>query len=196
MAEAVDPLTSLENRLTALESKVESLKPKKKDAWDKAQTLSSFMTPLLTAAIGTWLIGLVNVGLQRQQLQVTSVKEMQGLLTELRNPQITPDKAEAAAYALAAFGQAAVTPLLNEIQTGQPTLVIAGETGLRAVGMTDPKPTCQRLTEVVRNRSQLYIWITHRSNIQLLGDLECRDAGAVSSRSTSDCSRRALPRRD
>ena len=39
--------------------------------------------------------------------------------------------------------------------------------------MSDPKVTCERLVTVIRSRSQLYAWPTHRAALELIGDLSC-----------------------
>lgn len=169
-------LEDVDLRLKELQKKVEGLQPKKRDNWEKMQMIASISTPLITFLLGFFFINLVNQGIERQKMQVSNVSQMQGLLKELRDPTTPAEEAETAAIALSAFGPAAITPLLNLIQTGEANSVIAGETGLRAIGMTDQKLTCQRLVEVIQSRSPLYSWFTHRSAIHLIGDLSCRDA--------------------
>lgn len=169
-------LEDVDLRLKELQKKVEGLQPKKRDNWEKVQMIASISTPLITFLLGFFFINLVNQGIERQKMQVSNVSQMQGLLKELRDPTTPAEEAETAAIALSAFGPAAITPLLNLIQTGEANSVIASETGLRAIGMTDQKLTCQRLVEVIQSRSPLYSWFTHRSAIHLIGDLSCSDA--------------------
>ena len=169
-------LEDIDTRLKELQKKVEGIQPKKRDNWEKFQMLASISTPLITFFLGTFLMNLVNQGFERQRLHVTNVTQMQGLLKELRDPNTTAEGAETTAISLSAFGPAAITPLLNLIQSGEANSVIAGEIGLRSVGMTDTELTCNRLIQVIRSRSQLYSWFTHRSAIRLIGDLSCTDA--------------------
>src|SRR5688500_9311946 len=127
----------LSARMDALDQRVAKVERKRRDGWEKAQAIASMATPLLTFGLGLWLVNLANVGLERQKFRVSSVKEMQGLLGDLRDPALTQQEAETTAAALAAFGPAAITPLLNVIETRGPYAVLAGEAGLRAVGMSD-----------------------------------------------------------
>ncbi|MCI0615988.1 hypothetical protein L0244_23635 [bacterium] len=169
-------LEDIDARLKELQKKVEGLQPKKRDNWEKMQMIASIISPLITFFLGFYFINLVNQGIERQKVHVSNVSQMQDLLKELRDPTTPAEEAETAAIALSAFGPAAITPLLNLIQSGEANSVIAGETGLRAIGMTDQALTCQRLKKVIRSRSPLYSWFTHRSAIHLIGDLSCRDA--------------------
>jgi hypothetical protein len=159
-------LEDIDARLKELQKKVDGLQPKKRDNWEKIQMIASISTPLITFLLGFFFINLVNQGIERQKLQVSNVSQMQSLLKELRDPTTPAESAETAAISLSAFGPASITPLLNLIQSGEVNSVIAGETGLRSVGMTDPKLTCKRLEDVIRSRSQLYSWVTHRSAMQ------------------------------
>ena len=165
-----------ELRLQTIEKKLSALQPPEKDGWDKMQILASLLTPILAGILGFFLIDVVRLGFERQQLQISSAKDMENLITQMANPQLTPEQAEITALSLAAFGQFAVSPLIHQIQTGDSNRVIAGETGLRAVGMTEHNFTCDQLTQVVENRTQLFSWGTHRSAIRLLGDLDCKKA--------------------
>jgi len=169
-------LEDIDTRLKELQKKVEGLQPKKRDNWEKMQMIASIISPLITFGLGFFFINLVNQGIERQRVQVSNVSQMQSLLKELRDPSTPAEAAETAAISLSAFGPAAITPLLNLIQSGEANSVIAGETGLRAIGMTDQELTCQRLIKVIHSRSPLYSWFTHRSAIRLIGDLSCKDA--------------------
>jgi hypothetical protein len=172
-------LEKIEARLEDLEKTLEALKPKKKDNWDRAQVFFGILTPLITFFFGLWFVSLVNIGLDRQKFRVSSVKDMQGLLNEIRDPATPVELAQTAAISLAAFGPPSITPLLNVVQTGEANLVIAGETGLRAVGMSDGKETCDRMIEVLDSRSQLYSWFTQRTALRVIGDLACCKARHV-----------------
>jgi hypothetical protein len=169
-------LEDVDHRLKELQKKVEGLQPKKRDNWEKGQMIASISTPLITFFLGFFFINLVNQGIERQKMHVSNVSQMQSLLKELRDPTTPAEEAETAAIALSAFGPAAITPMLNLIQTGEANSVIAGETGLRAIGMTDQEVTCERLVNVISSRSPLYSWFTHRSAIHLIGDLSCKDS--------------------
>jgi hypothetical protein len=182
-APPVDPIARLEESLRCLEGRIERLEkptpppePKRKDNWEKAQILGSILTPIVAGILGYFLITTVNLSLQKQQLQVTGAKEMQGLLADLGNPETSLEKAEASAIALAAYGRLAVVPLINELEAKTLNSQIAAQIGLHAIGVQDHNETCKQLTKAIDNRTRLYSWITHRYSLRLLGELGCQQA--------------------
>lgn len=150
--------------------------PKRRDWWEKCQILSSVLTPLVAGVLGYFLITTVNLSLQKQQLQLSGAKEMQGLLADLGNPDASLEKTEASAVALASFGRFAVIPLINELQAKTLNGQLAAQMGLRAIGVEDQEETCKQLRKTVDNRTRLYGWITHRYALRLLGELGCQKA--------------------
>lgn len=169
-------LRSLECSMDRINERLRAPTPKTKDWWEKSQIIASILTPVIAGVFGFLLITAVNLSLQRQQLQLTGAKEMQGLLADLGNPDAPLEKAEASAVALSSFGRFAIVPLINELQAGTLNRQIAAEAGLRAIGVEDPEQTCAQLIQTIRNRSRLYSWITHRYALHLLGDLNCQKA--------------------
>jgi hypothetical protein len=170
-------LVSLEFLLQHIHERMASPPPKNKDWWDKSQILATVLTPLLAGFLGYLLITTVNLSLQKQQIQLSGAKEMQGLLADLGNPDSTSGKAQASAVALASFGRFAIVPLINELQTGTLNGQVGAVAGLHALGVEDPEETCTQLVRTIENRSRLYSWITHRYALRLLGELNC--GGAV-----------------
>lgn len=150
-----------------------------KDRWDKMQALSPFITGVVLAAIGYFLTGSVDQAVQKSQLQFNYVKEMQELLAKLGDSKTTPEEANTTAVALAAFGSYSIPPLLNEVQSGQPNREAAGEYGLRAVALADPKNACPALGRILENRTAAYNWLTHRAAIRILGRANCQMARPV-----------------
>jgi hypothetical protein len=179
----VDPIAGLGESLRCLESRIERLEkpapptePKRKDNWEKVQILGSVLTPIVAGILGYCLITTVNLSLQKQQLQLSGAKEMQGLLADLGNPDASLEKAEASAIALAAYGRFAVVPLINELEAKTTNGQVAAQMGLHAIGVQDHDETCKQLTKTVDNRTRLYSWITHKYSLRLLGELGCRQA--------------------
>ncbi len=179
----VDPVARLEESLRCLEIRIERLEkptaapePKKKDIWDIIQVLGSVLTPIVAGVLGYFLITTVNLSLQKQQLQLSGAKEMQGLLSDLGNPDTSLEKAEASAIALAAYGRFAVVPLINELEAKTLNSQVAAQMGLHAIGVQDHDDTCWQLTKTIDNRTRLYSWITHRYSLRLLGELGCQQA--------------------
>src|SRR5260370_15608814 len=116
VARLEESLRSLEGRIERLEKPAPAPEPKRKDNWEKVQILGSVLTPIVAGVLGYFLITTVNLSLQKQQLQLSGAKEMQGLLADLGNPDTSLEKAEASAIALAAYGRFAVVPLINELE--------------------------------------------------------------------------------
>ena len=87
LARLQDDLLRKEARITKLEAELEQVKRKGKDAWDIFQSLSQSLSPFVTgvvlAIVGYFLTGAVNVALQKQQMQLSNVKEMKELLEKL-----------------------------------------------------------------------------------------------------------------
>ena len=169
-------LRFLECRMDHIDAQIHAPAPKTKDWWDKSQIIATILTPVIAGVFGYLLITTVNLSLQKQQLQLSGAKEMQGLLADLGNPGAPLEKAEASAVALSSFGRFAIVPLINELQAGTLNRQVAAQVGLRAIGVEDPDETCGQLIQTIRNRSRLYSWITHRYALHLLGDLNCQQA--------------------
>ena len=179
----VDPIARLGESLRSLESRIERLEkpapaaePKKKDMWEIIQVLGSVLTPIIAGILGYSLITTVNLSLQKEQLQLSGAKEMQGLLADLGNPGSSLEKTEASAIALAAYGRFAVVPLINELEAKTLNTQIAAQMGLHAIGVQDHEETCKQLTKAIDNRTRLYSWITHKYSLRLLGELGCWQA--------------------
>jgi hypothetical protein len=153
-----------------------------KDRWDKLQALSPLITGVVLASIGAFLTSSVNQAVQKSQLQFNYVKEMQELLMKLGDSKITLEEAKTTAVALSAFGSYAIAPLLNEIQSGELNRPAAGEYGLRAVALADPKNACAALGHVLENRTAAYNWLTHRAAIRILGRANCQMARSTLAR--------------
>ena len=95
-----------EARLSRIEDGLKKLQPKQKDGWEKLQALTPLVSGILVAVVGYFLTGSVNNAIQRQQLQLSNVKEMRELLAQLNTADST--LADSAAFTLSAFGRPAV----------------------------------------------------------------------------------------
>lgn len=182
---------SIEERLASLDGAVAELKKKRKDAWEKFQALSPFVTAVVVAVLGYALNRTVNDALQEQQLLVSNVKEMRELLLQVGSEEVTPEKAKTTALTLAAFGRHAIPPLVNILDTGGEVRGPAAEQGLRAVGLTDRKASCDRMLSVAADANALYTWTTHRFAIRLLGELGCENGASPAMKDLEDIVRGA-----
>jgi len=163
-----------EARLRQLEERIETLQPKRKDAWEKLEALMPLVSGVLLAIVGYFLTGAVSNAIQRQQLQLSNVTQMRDLLAQLNTAD--SDQADAAAFTLAAFGRPAVAPLMAALLAGGDVRAPAAERALRAIGLSDPAAVCESTSKVLDNRTGRFPWVAHLSAIRLLGDLECRAA--------------------
>ena len=171
---AAEAAVARETRLSRLEEDVKKLQPKRKDNWEKAQAIAPLVAGLLVAVVSYFLTGSVNNAIQRQQLQLSNVKEMRDLLAQLDTAE--SNQADSAAFTLSAFGRPAVSPLMAALLAGGEVRAPAAERALRAIGLNDAAAVCAPARKVLDNRTGRFSWLAHLSVIRLLGDLECRDA--------------------
>ena len=175
-AQAAEIAVARETRLTRLEEDVKKLQPKGKDGWDRLQAVMPILSGVFLAFVGYFLTGSVNNAIQRQQLQLSNVKEMRDMLAQLDTADAAA--ADSAAFTLSAFGRPAVPPLMAALLAGGEVRAPAAERSLRAIGLNDPAAVCEPIRRVIDNRTGRFSWLAHLSTIRLLGDLECRDARA------------------
>src|SRR5438128_110 len=119
-------MPSVEERIAYLESKIGAVPPWEdrlksvesavaarsgKDFWDKLQAFSSVLSGLVIFGVGWWLNDKVNHALEAKKVELEYVKDMRDLLVGFGNAE-TQSVADANAIALAAYGEAAIGPLL------------------------------------------------------------------------------------
>jgi hypothetical protein len=175
-ATAAEAAVAREVRLSRLEEDLKKLRPQRKDGWERLQAVTPLVSGLLVAIVGYFLTGSVNNAIQRQQLQLSNVKEMRELLAQLNTADA--NEAEAAAFTLSAFGRPAVPALMAALLAGGEVRAPAAERALRAIGLNDSEAVCEPTRKVLDNRTGRFSWVAHLSAIRLLGDLECRGARA------------------
>jgi hypothetical protein len=170
--------TPLEQRVFELEGKVRKLEPKKKDFWEKLQALSGVVVALVTAAVGYWLTGSVNLALERRKLEAANVEKMRDVITRFNDAEITPAQAEALGLTLGAFGEFAVPSLVAALATPTVNRAAGARTGLLAasLGADDRKVVCETLAGVIASRSRRYSVLMYLRSVELLGLIECRGA--------------------
>jgi hypothetical protein len=182
MSEALTP----DDRLKKIEDQLKA--PKQKDAWDKVQAIApavaTVLSGTLVAVVGYYLTGTLNASLQRQQMQLANVKEMREQLQVLGSDRPEPGALRAAAFTLSAYGAPAAPPLfaalveedLHSHGDGRSEAMLDA---LRAIGLSEPAPVCERAARIVDSHHGRYSWETHFALIRLIGDLECTSAAAT-----------------
>jgi hypothetical protein len=171
---AAEAAAAREARLSQLEQAIKKLQPKTRDRWEKLQAVTPLISGLLVVIVGYYLTGSVNNAIQRQQLQLSNVREMRELLAQLNTADA--NQAESAAFTLSAFGRPAVPALVAALAAGGEVRAPAAEGALRTIGLNDPEAVCEPARKLLDNRSGSFSWIAHLSAIRLLGDMECRGA--------------------
>jgi hypothetical protein len=169
---AATEIELLQHKVTHLEAEVKKAGSDSK-LLPKIKDIAAILTPLILAAVSFYVTNSITGAMQREKLDLDHLSVMKELMTELASPDIDSAKAEAVAVSLAAFGQAAIVPLIHELQVGGDIRPLAAEEGLRAIAFRDPETVCARLGDVLRNRSGLFSWQAQNSVIRLLGDIGC-----------------------
>jgi hypothetical protein len=127
---------------------------------------------LLLAGVAYILTGRVTNAIERGKLDLSNVTEMRELILALHRTHARADSALATAGALATFGHYAIIPFIDLLENGETNQVVAAQSGLRSVALLEPQAVSRQMRRVVRNRSRLYSWKTHRFAIRLLGEME------------------------
>lgn len=143
-------------------------------AWMGAEA-PKLLAAVVLLVIGYWIKDSVDLAIKRQQLQLAYSKEMQAHLEHMAEANADRDKIERSAMLLAAYGEPAIIPLLNEARNDG-LRGTAAESGLRFLALTDPDAVCRVLSRVLQNRSRLFGWQGHLRIVRSLGDSGCTGA--------------------
>jgi hypothetical protein len=174
LRKAVQRWRALDARVGALESKL-----RKKDGWDILATLSPFLTAIVIFIVTFILKDSVEQAFNREQLHLSSVKDMQELVLTLRKPDVTKETASASAMTLAAFGHHAIPALLSVFETADEVRAPAAEEALSAIGSTEPVEVCRPMTRILQDTNARYSFLTHEAALRIIEASECADARPV-----------------
>lgn len=162
---------ALDARVGALESKL-----KKRDGWDIVSTLSPFVTAIVIFVMTFALKDSVDQAFKREQLHLSSVKDMQELVLTLLKGQASKETIEASALALAAFGHHAIPSLLKVLEIGDDVRAPAAEEALAAIGATEPEEACRPMVRVLEDTTARYSFVTHAAALRVIAASGCADA--------------------
>lgn len=132
------------------------------------------VVPVVVLVLGFALKDSVDQALRRRQLELSAASEIRGLVERLASSD--REEARAAAVTLASFGDFAAVALARELQEAGTVGALAAEDGLRSLALSGSAEACDVLRRMVRNRTRLYDWRTHRRAVRLLGELGCEEA--------------------
>lgn len=186
--------SAVDERLKKVEEKIEKLSPpKKKDAWDRLQASSTLISSVGAAVLAFFLTGSVNQALQQRQYELSAVKEMKDSIAAMNKADMSEGEAQTKAAELAAFGKPAVPAFINFLQSDSVETAHGAERGLRLVGSLSPEAVCPQVTSIIKNRSGLYTFQTHRRALEILADLDCeKSLGVVTAYNKALTSRDSL----
>ncbi len=135
------------------------------------------MPSLIMLLVGYWLVQSVELDMKKDRLDADTAQKMRDFIQILIEPEAPAiDQMRSTALVLGAFGGKAVFPLLSVLEAGSPDQVVAVQEGLVHAGLTDPDFTCAVLTDVIRDRTGVYGWRTHKMVIGVVGRIGCRQA--------------------
>jgi len=146
-------------------------------AWMGAEA-PKFLAAVVLLVVTYWIKDSVDLAIKKQQLQLAYSKEMQTHLEHMAAANADRDTIERSAMLLAAYGEPAIIPLLNEARNDG-LRGAAAESGLRFLALTDPEAVCRVLTRALQNRSRLFGWQGHLRIVRSLGDSGCSGARPV-----------------
>jgi len=170
-------LTAIEERLALLEVEYDQFKPSLQQRLERLEKKSeeptkkgiarlvAWMGPALPQLIGSVVILIlaflvkdsVDFAIKQQQLQLSFVKEMKEQLEAMANKNATLADIERAAVLVAAFGQPAVMPLMNEMRYGG-NRAIGAEAGLRSLAFMNQEAVCDIIPRVIASPTRLLDW--------------------------------------
>lgn len=161
---------ALDARLRTLEETARRLQPRS-SLRDWLQTLGPYLGGLAVLIVGFWIKDSVSLALQREQLDLSYVKDVRDLIEDFDASTEQP-AADANAIALAMYGKFAIVPLLERLQGGD-VAQLAAERGLRLIGANQPAAACPRFSRLLDDPARRYTWQTHKSTLRLIGISEC-----------------------
>ncbi len=168
---------SLYNRLEKLEQAI--TQPAKK-GWTRVFTWMGPALPQLLSSIVVLFIAFavkdsVDLAVKQQQLQLSYVKEMKEQLEAMAMSEAGLDAVERAAVLVAAFGQPAVMPLMNELRYGG-NRTLGAEAGLRSLAFMNPEAVCKIVPRVVANPVRTLGWEGQMISARILAAGDCSKA--------------------
>ena len=182
LEQKVESAIALDSRLKAIDARLgahddEFKKARRSTLRDWIQTLGPYLSGLIILIVGFWLKDSVSQAFQREELDLSYVKDVRELIENFDKATEQPS-ADANAIALAMYGKFSIVPLIERLESGD-VAKIAAERGLRLVGANQPEAACPRFARLLDDPARRFTWQTHKTVIRLMGASECVDSIAA-----------------
>jgi len=138
--------------------------------------IGKLLLPVVVLVLGVLLKGSVEHALKRRALEVESAQAIEILLTTLHKSGVSAPEAAAASLTLAAYGEAAIVPLIGALEYGSAESETAAKRALFVIGLSHPEEVTRSLASVLSMRQGQFKWRTHRAAIDILGEISHRNA--------------------
>lgn len=171
-------IAALRSEVSELKKTVAELQPAK----GLLDTLSRYLplfTPFLLAAFGVWATLNITSSIDQRRLELAELDAISEFMVEMRSTDVTKNRARAAAISLAAYGEIALDPLLQELNAEGQVRPLAAMEGMRALALNHPDLVCDQLESVLAGGNRLFTWQMHRLVIELLGGIGDRETVPV-----------------
>jgi HEAT repeat protein len=136
----------------------------------RMEFFAKVVVPIALFVMGYYLINSVENALSERKLEVTSASAISELLNKLHS-DVGQSEANAAALTLAAYGEAAIVPLIGTIEYGSPQTESAATRALFMIGLEHPKEVSEVLAEVLDKRHRQFDARVHQIAIIVLGQI-------------------------
>lgn len=120
----------------------------------------------------------VDIAIRQQQLQQNFAAGARSGLEQMTREGAGPEVTKQAAAVIAAFGSAAVMPLVNELRAGG-NRTVGAEAGLGALTLTEPEAVCSALRRALAHSGQWLQAEAYMATVRTLALADCTDALAV-----------------
>lgn len=137
--------------------------------------MPQLLASVVMLVLGFWIKDSVDLAIRQQELQLSFVKEMKEQLEAMAKKEATLEDIERAAVLVAAFGQPAVMPLLNELRYGG-NRALGAESGLRALAFMNTEAVCELVPRVVASPARMLAWEGHMGAARILAAGKCTAA--------------------
>lgn len=120
----------------------------------------------------------VDLAIRQQQLQQNFAAGARSGLEKMSVEGADPEATKQAAVVVAAFGSAAVMPLVNELRAGG-NRTVGAEAGLSALTLTEPDAVCRTLGRALAHSGQWLNAEAYMATVRTLALADCLPALAV-----------------